>query len=67
MVENLCVSFVHLRYEQTLINSKVYVKEKYIFGLHFFVECIWVHKVKFALEQAGKAQRGCRGIALLFL
>ena len=26
-----------------------------------------VRKVKFALEQAMKGQRGCRGIALLFL
>jgi hypothetical protein len=32
--------------------------------LHFFPEKV---KVKFTLEQAMKAQRGIRGIALLFL
>ena len=36
--------------------------------LEFFVGCDKVKgKVKFSLEQAMKAQRGSRGIALLFL
>ena len=32
----------------------------------FFVECQVKKKVKHALEQAMKAQRGSRGVALLF-
>jgi hypothetical protein len=45
-----------------------YNYSSYVFFYYSFYVCVPVNvKVKFALEQAMKAQRESRGIALLFL
>jgi hypothetical protein len=48
------------RFRSWAVSSGEMMSQKYI---HYLVEV----KVKFTLEQATKAKRGSRGIALLFL
>jgi hypothetical protein len=44
-----------------------FIKYCFVLFLHLSVPYFCYIKVKFSLEQAMKAQRGSRGIALLFL
>jgi hypothetical protein len=48
--------------QRLLVNADVVMQKRLVYGQ------AWVKvKVKFSLERAMKAQRGSRGIALLFL
>ena len=53
-IHKVKVKFIHIIY--TYVHTNIH---KYIIHTHTYI-----HKVKFTLEQATKAQRGSRGVAL---